>query len=293
MRLRFVEDTRTLIWALLLFPLGPALAGWRPALLPWLAPLLLYCSYLAGVLTHHHNHAPVFHGRAANVVYAAWLSVFYGFPIVSWWPTHNQNHHRYRDGVGDLTSTRSLAPVDGLVAALLYPLRSSLSQLPALVSFVQSAFRTRSRHRVRIVSEVGALVVMHALAFAAFVARHGLELGGFTYVCALGLPALLGSYWMMLTNYLQHVGCEPDSEHDHSRNFVSPLFNWFVFESGLHTVHHEQPGVHWSRYRALHAWRAAQIRPDLDQPGSLVGFFVLRYLLKAPPERAPASAKMS
>jgi len=39
MKLRFNEDWRTLAWAGLLFPLGPALALWRPALLPWLVPL--------------------------------------------------------------------------------------------------------------------------------------------------------------------------------------------------------------------------------------------------------------
>jgi hypothetical protein len=50
MKLRFAEDRRTLVWALLLFPLGPALVLLDPGLLPWLAPLLLYCSYLSGVL---------------------------------------------------------------------------------------------------------------------------------------------------------------------------------------------------------------------------------------------------
>ena len=98
MRLRFVADRRTLLWAFVLFPLGPSLAYFRPALLPLLAPLLLYCSYLSGVLTHNHNHVPVFHGRRANLLYGAWLSFFYGFPIVSWLPTHNQNHHSSKTG---------------------------------------------------------------------------------------------------------------------------------------------------------------------------------------------------
>ena len=95
MRLRFIEDRRTLVWAFLLFPLGPALALWRPSLLPWLVPLLLACSYLSGVLSHNHNHCPVFTTRAANLAYGAWLTFFYGFPTFAWVPTHNQNHHRF------------------------------------------------------------------------------------------------------------------------------------------------------------------------------------------------------
>lgn len=290
MRLRFVEDRRTLIWALFLFPLGPALAWWRPALLPLLLPLLFYCSYLSGVLTHNHNHLPVFHGRAWNLAYGAWLSIFYGFPIVSWLPTHNQNHHQYHDGEGDLTATRLYAPIDSLFAALSYPLRSGRGQLPALREFTRRAYRARSFHWWRIVSEAAALLLVHAGVAAAFVLRHGAAVGALSYGVSLGLPALLGSYWMMLTNYLQHVGCDPSSAHDHSRNFVSPLFNWFVFDNGFHTVHHQHPTVHWSRVRALHASLRAQIRPELDQPGTLVGFFLRRYLLPAGGARIRAAA---
>ena len=94
MKLRFAEDRRTLVWAFLLFPLAPTLTLLRPSLLPWLVPLLLYCSYLSGVLSHNHNHCPVFTSRGANLAYGAYLSFFYGFPSFAWVPTHNQNHHR-------------------------------------------------------------------------------------------------------------------------------------------------------------------------------------------------------
>jgi beta-carotene hydroxylase len=278
MRLRFAADRRTLVWAFLLFPLGPALALWRPALLPWLAPLLLYCSYLSGVLTHNHNHVPVFRARAANVAYGAWLSVFYGFPIVSWIPTHNQNHHRYRNGPGDVTRTSEHAAKDGVFAALSYPPASSRQQAPGLLAFAKTAFRTRSSYATRIVVESGALLLGHALVLGVAVSLHGSRLGALAYVGALGLPALLGTYWMMLTNYLQHVGCDAASEHDHSRNFVGSWCNWLVFDNGYHTVHHEQPTTHWSQYRALHAARAAAIAPSLNQPGIVATYLVRRYL---------------
>lgn len=286
MRLRFVEDRRTLLWAFLLFPLGPGLALWRPSLLPWMAPLLLYCSYLSGVLTHNHNHCGVFRQRWANLGYGAWLTIFYGFPIFSWIPTHNQNHHRFRNGDGDVTATARHAQHDSLTAALTYPPASSRFQLPALATFVRAAFRVRSSQRSRIVLEVSALVLGHGALWLAAVLRHGAGMGTLTYVCALGLPAFLGTYWMMLTNYLQHVGCDPTSAHDHSRNFVSPFFNWFVFDNGLHTVHHEHPGLHWSRYRQLHRGRASQIAPELNQR-DLLGFVWRRYVSR---ERGAASS---
>jgi fatty acid desaturase len=173
MRLRFIEDKRTLVWAFLLFPLGPALAVWRPDSLPWLAPMLLYCSYLSGVLTHNHNHAPVFHARSANLLYGAWLSIFYGFPIVSWIPTHNQNHHRYTNGDGDMTATWRHRANDSLLAALSYPPASSRAQLPALARFFRQALRARSFQLTRIVTEAAALVAAGASVLSATCLRSG------------------------------------------------------------------------------------------------------------------------
>ncbi len=279
MSLRFAADRRTLVWAFGLFPLGPALALSQPALLPWLAPLLLYCSYLSGVLTHNHGHVPVFRARWANVAYGAWLSCFYGFPIVSWVPTHNQNHHRYRNGEGDVTATALHAPQDSMVAALTYAPASSKRQLPMVLRFAREAFQTRSSYRTRIIAESAALALGHAAVLALAIGLHGIELGALVYALALGLPALLGTYWMMLTNYLQHVGCDAASDDDHSRNFVTPFFNWFVFHNGYHTVHHDHPTTHWSQYPELHRQRAASIAPDLNQPGTVVTYLVRRYLL--------------
>lgn len=277
MSLRFASDRRTLVWALLLFPLGPALALWRPSLLPWLAPLLLYCSYLSGVLTHNHGHVPVFRERWANLAYGAWLSVFYGFPIVSWLPTHNQNHHLYRNGAGDVTATALHAREDSLLAALTYPPASSRRQLPVVLRFARDAFRLRSSYRARLVAEGVALVLGHVGVLALAITAHGSWRGALVYGAALGLPAFLATYWMMLTNYLQHVGCDPTSDDQHSRNFVSPFFNWFVFHNGYHTVHHDQPAAHWSRYPELHRLRAASIAPDLNQPGTVAGYLLRRY----------------
>lgn len=278
MNLRFSADRRTLVWAFVLLPLGPALALWRPSLLPWLAPLLLYCSYLSGVLTHNHGHVPVFTARRPNLAYGAWLSFFYGFPIVSWVPTHNQNHHRYRNAEGDVTATHLHAPRDHLLAALTYAPASSRRQLPVLLRFATEAFRTRSSYRARIALESAALLVGHGSVLTLAVHLHGASLGALVYCLSLGIPAALGSYWMMLTNYLQHVGCDPASDDDHSRNFVSPLFNWFVFQNGYHTVHHEHPTAHWSKYPELHQARAATIAPGLNQPGTVATYLLRRYL---------------
>jgi len=289
--LRFREDFRTLIWALLLLPLAPVLAIVKPELAPWLVPVALYASYCSGVLAHNQNHCPTFKGRRLNTAYSAWLSVFYGFPLFAWVPTHNQNHHRYLNAEGDVTRTTRRASADGAWTMLTYPLYSSGWQRPLLVSYVKESWAAHPARVRRIVLESMALVVGQTSLLAAAIALHGVRTGALVYVLTAFIPAALATYFMMATNYLQHVGCDPKSADDHSRNFVSPFWNWFVFENGLHTVHHEHPGVHWSRYRQLHEARAGRISPELNQ-NSIFGYVLAAYVLK-PFRRRGAAAPAS
>jgi beta-carotene hydroxylase len=279
MRLRFAEDRRTLLWAFVLLPLVPLLAYARPALAPWLLPLALYASYCSGVLSHNQNHCPTFVGRGANAAYAAWLSIFYGFPLFAWVPTHNQNHHRYLNGEGDATRTTLRGSADTAWMAFSYPVVSARSQLPLVLEWAREARGRQGARFARVVLESTALVLGHAGLAALAVWLHGAWLGAFVYLLSVGLPALMATYFMMFTNYVQHVGCDPASPDDHSRNFTSRFWNYFVFDNGLHTVHHEHPGVHWSRYRALHEARAARIEPRLNQ-NSLFGYVLRTYLVE-------------
>ncbi|HKO54003.1 MAG TPA: fatty acid desaturase [Polyangiaceae bacterium] len=278
MLLRFIADRRTLFWALVLFPALPTLAYIKPGLAPWLLPLSLYLSYCSGVLSHNHNHAPVFRQKRLNSLYSAWLSFFYGCPSFVWVPTHNQNHHRYLDGPGDATRTSEHAEVDSLWALLSYPTRSAIAQIPAIWRYARDA-RLHHLDRFRqIILETGTVVLGHAAAAGLALSLYGLAQGALLYSCALGGPALYAAWSMMFTNYLQHVGCDHASSDDHSRNFVSRWMNWLVFDAGYHTVHHEHAGTHWSSYPALHAARASRIAPQLNQ-STILGYLVRRYLL--------------
>jgi fatty acid desaturase len=94
---------------------------------------------------------------------------------------------------------------------------------------------------------------------------------------ALGGPSLCGLWAILFTNYVQHVDCDAGSPDDHSRNFVSPALNWLVFNAGYHTVHHEHPGVCWTRYPELHRARQARIDPALNPP-SIVAYCWATYV---------------
>ena len=280
MKPRFSEDYRLLCWMFLLMPSIPIAALLVPSVAPWLLPFGLYFAYCSGIASHNHNHCPVFTSRTANMFYATWLSVFYGYPLFAWVPTHNQNHHKFRNGEGDDTRTTRYASRDTLWHALSYPLASAVYQSPAIKRYLADLARRRPQALLPIAVQYLAVLVGHTGYLLAALELHGGQTGLLTYALAMGLPSAFALWSMMFTNYIQHVDCDATSQHDHSRNFVGRRTNWFLFNAGYHTVHHEQPGTHWSRYRALHEARARAIHPDLNQP-TVFGFCWKTYLVPA------------
>jgi fatty acid desaturase len=278
MKLRFAADWRTLLWAFVLFPGVAALAYANPTRLWWVVPLSLYTGFCSGVLAHYHNHCPVFVSRPMNALYSIWLSIFYGYPIFAWIPTHNANHHKFVNGPGDATITWRYTHRDSLPAAVVYFFISSYWQAGLIKGFIVQARASNPRQYRQILAQYAAVIGAHGSMFALAVHLRGLRLGALTYLASFGATAGMALWGMMFINYIQHILCDPSSAYDHSRNFVGPLANWLVFNSGYHTAHHEKAGAHWSTLPALHATMADKIDPELNQP-SISGYLVRTYLL--------------
>lgn len=280
MRPRYDSDYRTLFWALVLFPALPACAYAWPATLPWLLPAAAYLSYSAGVVTHNHVHVPVFRAAWANHVYELWLSIFYGCPVAFWIPTHLEHHHRFLDGPEDVTRTSRRSLKHDLQQALVYSLACGHWQRPLIQSYIRRVYARRGRHWAAVRNQCFALVFGQLAWLGLALVLHGPRLGLLLYAGAVGLPALAAPTLMLFTNYIQHVHCDHTSAHDHSRNFVGRASNWLVFDAGYHTVHHERPSVHWSRYAQLHRELAPSMHPSLNQR-SVLDFCLKTYVLGA------------
>jgi fatty acid desaturase len=279
MRLRHAADARTLVWA---FGLVPALVVAQyvyPRVAGWLLPLSMYAAYSAAVISHNHNHCPTFEGRFANRVFSAWLSLFYGFPTYGWIPTHNENHHRFAGSAGDATVRVDPCVEDRAWLALTHFFRSSRTQAPLLARY-RARLRERSRGEwLHVKLQYAVVMGGHLAMLATAVAVHG-AVGALVYASSLGVPAFGALWGIMFTNWVQHVGCDPSSRWNHSRNFVSGWMNWLVYNGGFHTVHHMRPGLHWSRLAREHARVAHHIDPRLSEQ-SIVGYAWRTYVARA------------
>jgi|HubBroStandDraft_4_1064222.scaffolds.fasta_scaffold13552_3 beta-carotene hydroxylase len=282
--LRYREDWRTLLWAFVLFPaVGFAPYVW-PRLIPWLLPVSLYMGFCAGCFSHNHNHCPTFRGRRMNSFYSAWLSVFYGFPTFGWIPTHNLNHHKFVNKAGDATITWRYSKRNTWFIASTYFFVSSYWQAAPLKEYFDKAKVTNPALVRGMQLQWAMLGGMQASFLVIGWLTHGWRLGTIVWLFGFAMPAAFASWSMIFINYIQHVHCDPWSEHNHSRNFVSSLGNWMVFNNGYHAAHHEASGLHWTKLAEAHAKIAHLIHPDLNQQ-SIFGFCLKTYLLGAFSER--------
>ncbi len=232
----------------------------RPGLFnPWLYPLSLWLSFSVAVISHNHNHVATWKSRPLNLLTNYVLGLFYGYPVVAWIPTHNQNHHVFNNREGDLSRSPKLFKGNHLLSLIVYPPLTSLAQSRAVWRWLPGLRKT---NRKLFWSAVSEYVVFAALMVGAFLLnwRKALFL--------LLIPQQFALFSIQVVNFWQHIECDAESPWNHSRNFVGGALNALLFENGFHTVHHLQPGAHWSVLRELHGQHAHKIDPALNVPSA-------------------------
>ena len=244
------------------------------------APLLTLLCLLAianAVISHNHNHAPIFRDRWANLLVGCVISFFYGFPSFCWVPTHNQNHHAFNNRPGDYSITTRPRRRVGLVGALLYPTVTSLTQARLI-----SPFLRRSRRHNRFIFRRA--LIEYAVFFGVMIALFLIDWRKALMFAVL--PQQVAIFFIQHFNYLQHIETDSYSEFRHSRNFTGWFLNLCLFNNGYHTVHHMKPGLHWSLTPQAHAEVAHKIprRLLIENFGT---FWLRRFVADALLRRAP------
>lgn len=240
--LRYKADIKTLIYmgiTTALFILQWAVIGFNPIIFV----IYLFFSVAVAVITHNHNHLPIWRSKFLNTLTDNWLTVFYGFPIFAWIPTHNKNHHRLNNKEGDYTITYRFSEKNNLVTLLSYPTISGIYQQKAIREYLKEQYKTNRKNFF--------LCIMQYVVLAAWIVTF-LLIDWQKALLFVIIPQQVSLFSVLIFNYVQHVHANEESEYNHSRNFIGGL-NFMLFNNGYHTVHHDKAGVHWSKVPEEHA----------------------------------------
>mmetsp|Transcript_28873 Transcript_28873/g.84645 ORF Transcript_28873/g.84645 Transcript_28873/m.84645 type:complete len:370 (-) Transcript_28873:103-1212(-) len=267
--LRYSEDMRTLFFAGAYF--AATAAAWR---VDWsqrswaevccTCGLLTLMAFQGCVTVHNCAHCPPFVSSTLNSWWFLVISVWNGASATAYIPGHNLGHHKYLQSRQDVIRT---SKVDHS-----YQLFNLLSYFPRIYPAIYKndmAYFEAQRELGRPVYEQFRMDTAAVLTFYAVLGV--LNFKSFFWIVLI--PQVVGKDMIVTLNLLQHDGCDPEHDVNHSRNFTGPILNYFVFNNGYHAIHHMMPGKHWSQLKRLHDTKVAPVNhPSLDHPN------ILRYL---------------
>jgi fatty acid desaturase len=177
-----------------------------------------------------------------NTLQDWWLTVFYGFPVFAWIPTHNKNHHKMNNRIGDYTITYRFSEKNNFVTLLSYPTISGFYQQKAIKDYLKNLYNNKKSRFFLSIAQYAVLVLWVGAA---------LLIDWEKAIYFVIIPQQISLFSVLIFNYVQHVHANEESEWNHSRNFTGFL-NFLLFNNGLHTAHHETAGLHWSQVPAEH-----------------------------------------
>ncbi len=216
-------------------------------------PWYLFMSVAVSVMTHNHNHLPMWQSKTLNTLTDWWLTVFYGFPIFAWIPTHNKNHHRFNNREGDDSITYRVSERNNFLTLISYPTISGYYQQRAIFSYLKELKANNKEKFWLCISQYVILFLWIAGAFL---------LDWQKALLFVIVPQQVSLFSVLIFNYVQHVHANEESEWNHSRNFTGFL-NFMLFNNGYHTIHHHKAGLHWNKVPEAHAEIEQNINPIL------------------------------
>ena len=231
--------------------------------------LQLLMAVSVSVMTHNHKHTPMWKSKFMNIMTDNWLTMFYGFPVFSWEPTHMTNHHTHINTAEDYTRTYRYSEKNNLVTLITYPSVSGSFQMRPVIDFFTSRWKVNKRKFF--------LNVLQLLFLVAFVAT-ALILDWRKAIVYVIIPQQLSLYSVLIFNYIQHVHADEETKYNNSRNMTGWFLNFILINNGYHTAHHISPGLHWSKLKEKHENLSDKIHPSLNE--SNFGWYLMRtYIL--------------
>ena len=227
------------------------------------------------VIVHNCAHCHPFKSRMINEAFFLMLSVLSSAPVSLYVPGHNLSHHKHLETEKDVMRTSRMKYGSELLNLLLFVPTILVDIQRNDLHYMLLQYRRGNPIFWRFIRES---VATHVCIVALLLVDYKRAI--FVYV----LPTLIGKYMIISLNMLQHYGCDPGSKFNHSRNFTGSVLNYLFFNNGYHTVHHNAPGLHWSKARVRHQEIQSFIRPSLNQE-SIVGYVLAAHVIHKEPSQ--------
>ncbi len=239
----------------------------------WIVGLSTMMSPLA-VIIHNHEHHPVFKNFIVDRSVGLLRALAFGIPPLLGRINHNLNHHGNSGSEEDWC--RPSQAGENSPGRYWRYVRKTFAEYWSK-TFAAGAPQLEDRLKPWLKIEI-AVTFLWALIH--------LSLWPKIFFLAYLIPRLVSYFNIILINLYQHEYCDQNSKWNHSRNFTGSAINFFLYNNGYHTVHHNFPGIHWSKLPQTHSIHAEKIDPQFIEK-SLTGYMIRDFVRSLPSRRVP------
>lgn len=260
MILRYKADRRTLFFVALYFITASLSYIYFPKQWYLMIPVvILNCllSFACAIIIHNTIHVPIFKKKIWNKVFQVVLSFTYGHSVSAFVSGHNFSHHKHTQTTKDRTRTTKMRFKWNFLNQLLFFFVVAPGIVKDENDFAKYMYQEKRAWFWQYVLEL-VLVVSTKVVLVI--------LNPFVGILVLVIPHLYAVWGILGTNYWQHDGCDETHEYNHTRNFNNDFLNYFFFNNGYHSAHHDKPNLHWSLLPKYHEEKIVPyIHPNLNQ----------------------------
>jgi beta-carotene hydroxylase len=272
MLLRYKADRRTLFFVALYFLVASLSYIYFPKQWYFIIPIVLangLLSFFCAVIVHNTIHCPIFNKKIHNKIFQVVLSFTYGHSVSAYVSGHNFSHHKHTQTQKDRIRTTKLRFKPNILNQLLFFFVVAPGIIKDENEFAKLMYSEKPKWFWQYVLEL----VLTLVAKITLVVLN--PLAG---LLVLVIPHLYAVWGILGTNYWQHDGCDEKHPYNHTRNFKSKLLNFFAFNNGYHSAHHDKPNLHWSLLPDYHEKNIApHLHPKLNRE-SLLSFLIEAYI---------------
>jgi fatty acid desaturase len=225
--------------------------------------VLLFITVGLEIIHHNHVHLGIWTSKPLNRATNYLISVLTAIPSAMVESGHLKNHHVHQHGPLDVTRTyRFGGDHNHFWGYVLHPFQAFAVLVPMFWQQFVEGLPKRSRFSRDLLLQLTLILATWSV-LAAIDWRK--------FLLLVLVPQAVGWHWLLASNYFQHAHCDDQSEANYARNFTG-FINWFWFNIGFHTAHHDHPAAHWSTLRRLHTSDYQHVDPRLNHKSFVVYF---------------------
>jgi beta-carotene hydroxylase len=194
--------------------------------------------FSVSLINHNHRHNEIFLNPKLNRLTNIWISILIGAPSTRLHLVHNFNHHKFYPSHEDWSHFETNTDGVGFKRLINYIINSTIKMNKNRDQLVD----TEDKKKMLIEERIGLYLF---IALALWI--------NFKIFLFMILPVwMIGFFFLISSNILNHDLCDQDNSINNSRDFISPMENWWFCNNGYHTAHHLKADLHWSKLPRLH-----------------------------------------